>query len=290
MTRKPLAFLSMDSLEGYFTYDHLPAAILEQRGWQVEYPSWRSDADWQRFAAVIIRSPWDYQHDPDRYMATLRYIASLGVPVHNSVDIVEWNLRKTYLKELDQRGVPLIPTIWRDALAGGDLHRHSESLDSSEIVVKPILGANADGAFRLSAPFDSPQAAEALRTYAAAPFQIQPFLRSIVEFGEVSLFYFGSQYSHAVHKKPKAGDFRVQEEHGGILSPIVPVPGALAVADKVMAELPGATLYARVDLVILNDGNWAVMEVELNEPSLYFNIDPDSPRRFADAVEQVVVG
>lgn len=288
MHRPILAFLSMDDLTGYVTYDHLPARILEDRGWAVEFPSWRASEDWARFAAVVIRSPWDYQKDPDAYMGVLRQIVAAGTPLHNSLGIVEWNLRKTYLRELTAKGVSTIPTLWEDRLQPGGLPELGRRLNAEEIVLKPIVGANADGAFRLRAPFAGPDARAAERMYASEPFMAQPFLPSVVEDGEISLFFFCGAYSHAVHKKPKAGDFRVQEEHGGILTPVVADSAAQAVSAEALRSLPGPTLYARIDLVRLPDGAWAVMEVEVNEPSLYFNIDPESAVRFADAVESVV--
>ena len=112
---------------------------------------------------------------------------------------------------------------------------------------------------------------------------IQPFLTSIVEEGEYSLFYFGGAFSHAIKKVPQEGDFRVQEEHGGRLHPVNVDEVQLAVAKKALSAMPCNALYARVDLVRQNS-NWAIMELELIEPSLYFNLDEDSPVRFVEAL------
>src|SRR5690606_17127208 len=98
-----------------------------------------------------------------------------------------------------------------------------------------------------------------------------------------SLFHFGGAYSHAILKAPAAGDFRVQEEHGGTIRAVAPEPALRALADAVVAALGPAPLYARTDFVRTNDG-FALMEVELIEPSLYFPYDAASPERFTDAL------
>jgi hypothetical protein len=110
---------------------------------------------------------------------------------------------------------------------------------------------------------------------------------SIETIGEFSLFYFGGQYSHAVNKKPKPGDFRVQEEHGGIIQSITANEQLMQYGQFVMDQMGQELLYARVDLVQW-EGQPAVMEVELIEPSLYFAFDPESPRRFAMALDRML--
>ena len=113
---------------------------------------------------------------------------------------------------------------------------------------------------------------------------VQPFVRSIVAHGEYSLFYFGGGYSHAVLKTPAAGDFRVQEEHGGTIRAISPDSAIHRVGDQAIEAIAETLLYARVDIVTLDDGRPAVIELELIEPSLYFPFEEESPARFADAL------
>ena len=111
----------------------------------------------------------------------------------------------------------------------------------------------------------------------------QPFMASVVDEGEYSLFYFDGAYSHAIVKRPGDGDFRVQEEHGGRLEAVVPEHALLEAGAGALAKLPGQALYARLDFV--RDGDeFALMEAELIEPSLYFQLDKESPERFAAAL------
>jgi hypothetical protein len=116
-------------------------------------------------------------------------------------------------------------------------------------------------------------------------------MSSVIDEGEFSLFYFDGKYSHAILKTPKADDFRVQEEHGGRLKAIVPEKSLFAEADNTLAAITKLTgempLYARVDFVRfcneINGEEFALMEAELIEPSLYFNMDDNSAQRFANA-------
>jgi glutathione synthase/RimK-type ligase-like ATP-grasp enzyme len=115
---------------------------------------------------------------------------------------------------------------------------------------------------------------------------VQPFVESIQSQGEYSLFYFGGQFSHTINKIPQAGDFRVQEEHGGLVCSVEASQIMQVAAQTVIDQLGERLLYARVDLVLW-DSAPALMEVELIEPSLYFSFDAHSPGRFAQALNEM---
>lgn len=282
------AFLTMENPEGFFVYDHLVFEPLRDLGWDVvEVPWSRPTRHWADFDAVVIRSPWDYQSAPERFMATLSAIEQAGARLFNPLRVCQWNLNKVYLKELQQQGVPIVPTRWMESLDATRLAELISVCDSStRIVLKPTIGANSDGIFVLS-PDEKDQSEEAVAEYATKPFMVQPFLSSIQTIGEYSLFYFGGRYSHAILKQPKAGDFRVQEEHGGSIRATTPSERIVDTAAQTLRALGETLLYARVDIVILDDGSPAVMELELIEPSLYFSYDADSPPRFAEALNEM---
>jgi glutathione synthase/RimK-type ligase-like ATP-grasp enzyme len=281
-----IAFLTMDSLQGFVAYDSLVRDILLQRGILVDEVSWRArNIDWNRYDMVVIRSPWDYQQAPDDFLAVLTTIEASRASLQNSLEIVRWNVQKTYLRLLEDAGVTIVPTQWLNSPSITELRSLFESLGSEEIVVKPVVGANADNAFWLRP--DSP--AELFRA-AATVFQggialAQPFVHSVTSYGEVSLTFFNGEYSHSVLKTPKSGDFRVQEEHGGQIQSIEPSPELIEFARGSLSPVPGETLYARADLVYLEDGRPAIMELELIEPSLYVSFDSGAPGRFADVIE-----
>lgn len=271
----------MDSLEGWVTDDELATEPLRELGWEVTAVSWRrADVDWSQFDAVVIRTTWDYHLDADAFLKALERIDASGAQLANPLPLVRWNTRKIYLRDLASRGLPVVPTLWGSTADG--ISRLFDELDSEEIVIKPVISANATDTFRLRRNSD---AAEIAAVFSSREYMAQPFLASIVEEGEQSLFYFGGEYSHAVRKTPKPKDFRVQEEHGGLIVPVDPSAGLIELGRRCLASLDHPTLYARVDLVRLPSGDYALMELELIEPSLYFRMDPGAARRFARALD-----
>lgn len=271
------AFLTTDDLAGYVTDDQLAEAPFAEIGWKVEHVPWRR-GEWERYGAVVIRSTWDYHKHPGEFLAVLEEIARSGIRLANPLELVRWNARKTYLRDLEDRGLPVVPTLWDPS--PDDLL--FDELGTDEIVIKPVVSASAFHTYRLRRG-DRMEAA-----FADREVLVQPFLRSIVEEGEYSLFFFGGELSHAVLKSPKEADFRVQEEHGGLIEPIEPPAFLVELGQRIVESLPVPPLYARVDLAALDSGGdsgYALMELELIEPSLYFRTDPESPRRFARAFD-----
>jgi len=277
------AYLSMDDLSDFEAYDHLTIAPMAELGWQVSEVSWRAkDVAWGHYEAVVIRTPWDYQDTPQEFLNTLEEIENSNARLLNSLDTVRWNISKTYLKDFAKKGVPIVPTRWVGSFADPIMHAAFAEWGTPELIIKPQVSANADDTFRLTPIALAEKAATLYETFQARPHMVQPFLPAVVKEGEFSLFYFSGEYSHAILKKPKREDFRVQEEHGGQLSKIEPEPPLRQAADLVIAALDEKLLYARVDL-IRHGSTFLLMELEAIEPSLYFNMDQDAAGRFARA-------
>ncbi len=284
------AFLTMDDADAFVVYDRDAVAPLAALGWTVEEVPWRRDANWDAFDVVVVRSPWDYQDAPDDFFRVLEAVDRSSARLENPLSVMRWNLRKTYLRDLDAAGVPIVPTVWADGLTTAALADAVRQW--GEVVAKPQVSANADGTFRLA---DDHEAwGEAVSTLADRPVMVQPFLQSVVEEGEWSTFALGGEVSHAILKTPAAGDFRVQEEHGGTIRTVEPSEELLALTSAALAAVPwpDPLLYARVDAVRLPDGvpggvadgSLAIIELELIEPSLYFPYGPGSAERFARAL------
>jgi len=157
-------------------------------------------------------------------------------------------------------------------------------------VVKPVVSAGAMDTVRVQLPVPDEQRRQVEQAFAERPFMAQPFVDAVVKEGEFSVFVFGGAYSHSILKTPKTGDFRVQEEFGSRLLRVEPEPALLEAAERVLAVLSEVPLYARVDLVRMPDGAFALMELELIEPGLYFRLDPSAATRFAKAVISYVTG
>lgn len=278
-----VAFLTMDSLDGFHCSDHLLHAPFEDAGWRVDAVSWRDPAaDWDRYAAVIVRSPWDYQVDPGAFLRVLGKIDASRARLANDLALMTWNLDKRYLRDVAARGVAIVPTLWAEDWRDDDANEAFAAFGVNEIVVKPVVAAGAHDTFRLDRAALAAKQDALARLFANRLHMVQPFVASVLDPGEVSLFYFNGALSHAIVKRPKAGDFRVQEEHGGILAAFTPDAAFTSAGAAAMAALDTVPLYARVDLVMWN-GAPALIEFELIEPSLYFEFDARSPVRFVRA-------
>jgi glutathione synthase/RimK-type ligase-like ATP-grasp enzyme len=273
---KKIAFVTYAANPTITPDDNLTAEALRRMGYMVQPAVWDDPAvAWQAFDLVLIRSPWDYHHKAEAFVAWLDRLEGLGVAVENALPLLRWNAHKTYLRDLEARGIPIIPTVWvkqgepMPALTAvwGEPH---------EVVVKPTVSASAYLTERLRT--------EELSAFkAAVDIMIQPFVREITVVGEWSLLYFDGLYSHAVKKYPQAGDFRVQSAFGGKVSLEVPTPALLEQVQGILNALDTTPLYARVDGVEV-DGRFLLMELELVEPSLFLRADVDAPQRFAAAI------
>ena len=279
---KRVAFLSADNLEGYVIDDDLCYAPLRKLGLNPETISWRNaQMDWSEFVGAIVRSTWDYQRNLPAFLSTMDRIAA-STRLANPIEIVRWNSNKTYLQDLEQRGARIAPTIWKEeGIDNSDLAQCYDEFETDTIVVKPTVSANAENTICLTRGQNpSP---ELLAVFKERPSMVQPFMQGIVEEGEFSLFYFNRAYSHTILKTPAPQDFRVQEEHGGIIRAAKPESTLLAAGDRVMALLDKDLLYARIDFVRERD-DFTLMELELIEPSLYLRMDDGAPERFAATV------
>lgn len=281
---KRCVFLTMDSQDGFYVYDHMVFAPLQSYGWQVEEISWRADnVDWDKVDLVVIRSCWDYQQFADDFLACLSRIDASRAELQNSLSLVKWNISKNYLAELQDKGVDIVPTQWQRGVSSESIATAFARFGVDSLIVKPQISANADDTFVLQKADVAAQLEHLRQVFDGRDCMLQPFIAAIKDEGEYSLFYFDGEYSHCIVKRPKSGDFRVQEEHGGQLHSVIPDTDLRLAGAEVMAALPESPLYARVDLIRL-EGRLVVMEVELIEPSLYFNMDDASASRFARAI------
>jgi glutathione synthase/RimK-type ligase-like ATP-grasp enzyme len=281
-----IAFITYAGRPEITSDDELAAAALRHRGHKVEAVPWDGVvAAEKKFDLLVLRSPWNYHLAPDAFLAWLDDVAR-KTPVVNAPAMVRWNTHKRYLLEL-AAALPVIPT----ALVARGEHVDVRDLFGrfgERIVIKPAISASAF----LTASFTADGLAEA-QTFldqltAERDALVQPFLDTIATHGEVSVMYFGGRFSHAVIKRPKAGEFRVQHELGGSIEPYMPDAALLALCDAALQNVPGRapSVYARIDVVADTRSGWQLQELELIEPSLYLEYAPGAAERFAEAIAE----
>jgi glutathione synthase/RimK-type ligase-like ATP-grasp enzyme len=231
---------------------------------------------------VLLRSVWDYHTRYVEFAEWLGLLDKAEVPVFNDSDLVRWNADKSYLLELRERGVAIVPT---QIAAGPCLREVIAGLTGQEIVVKPTVGANALQTIRGIAGSD--ELSRAMDDLPDAVYLVQPFLPEIQSEGEWSLIYFDGVFSHATLKRPADGDYRVQDDFGGTSTPADPAPVVRAGADAALAALDGRTppVYARVDGVVAA-GRFLLMELELIEPYLFLPHHAPAVTDFATVIAE----
>jgi glutathione synthase/RimK-type ligase-like ATP-grasp enzyme len=220
---------------------------------------------------------WGYHADPVRWHALLDRLEAEGRNVLNPVPLLRWNSDKRYLAELGRKGVAVIPTRIAERLDEAAL-AEARAEYGEELVIKPPVSASADGTHRLQPHDPLPDESR------GRAMMIQPFLRSVADEGEYSIMLFGGIFSHAIVKRPKAGDYRVQPHLGGTEQPCAPPPGSIDLARAALDAAPAEAAYARVDMVRDGSGALAIIELELIEPSLWLQHAPDGGASFASTI------
>jgi len=262
--------------------DRLAVDVLTQRGHEVATAVWDDPAvDWSDAGTVIIRSTWDYNLKHEAFLAWADSVSRVA-PLFNPLELVRWNIHKSYLRDLASKGVPIVPTLWLGANSRANLRTTLAGPGWPEAVIKPAIGLSTYGVRRVSGSAEDQAHLEGLLL--KHDVMVQPFMKSVQDYGERSLMFINGTYSHAARKTA----FQPLLPAGEAGETPTEATGAeIAVAVKAMQSLPTAALYARVDLVLGAAGEPLVIECELIEPTLFLSMHPRAAYRFADAVEML---
>jgi glutathione synthase/RimK-type ligase-like ATP-grasp enzyme len=267
--------------------DRLAAAALAGLGLRADAVCWDDPGvDWLRYSAAVLRSTWDYHHRIAEFRAWIDRMEAIGARLWNPPRMLRWNTDKRYLARLSHPNLSPPPTAILERGSSVNLPALLETCGWDEAVMKPAI--SADG-------FSTEQTARARAAsdqtvldamLARGDVVIQQLVPEIRSRGEISMMFFGGAFSHAVSKRPQAGEFRVQERLGGTIARTDPAPTLVDDARGLLDTHAPGCLYARVDVVATRD-RCVLMEVELVEPSLYLEHDPPSAHAFALAVQRI---
>lgn len=281
MTLRPIGIVTCAGLPDLDHDGPALTAALATVGLQAVPVVWDDAAvDWAAFDLLVVRSPWDYIAKRDAFLAWLAQVAQT-VPVTNPPEVIRWNIDKTYLRTLQEAGVPVTPTYWPEGVM--------EGLD--DYVVKPTMSAGCLDTARFG-PGEQEQAAAlmaAIRKSGRLPM-VQEYVPSVDVHGETALLFFGGEYSHAIRKAGMLTHSQGLEKalfRPENIEARVATAAERETAQAVLDAVPfprEALTYARVDLVLDAAGEPMVLELELFEPSIFLGYDERAADRVAAAI------
>ncbi len=271
--------------------DRLIQDALQRRGFHVDRRAWTDpEVNWAEQDVLIFRSTWDYFHRFDAFRDWLTSIPS-SVTCVNPLELIWWNLDKHYLLDLDAAGVSIVPSFFKCPDKTGDANNlpHLEDwcreTGGEEWVLKPAISGAGRHTYRFRKE-DIPDLEAAFHDLISKECMLlQPFQNRVLTEGEVSVMVVNGEITHAVRKIAKSGDFRVQDDFGGMVADHIASEEERDLAKRAMAVCRPPALYGRVDIMTTNSGKKAVSELELIEPEMWYRKQPLAATRFADAVE-----
>ena len=154
----------------------------------------------------------------------------------------------------------------------------------TKAVLKPAIAGAARETFLIKKEEHLNYEKELQRLIKKEAMLFQQFQHQIQSKGEMSLMMIDGKFTHAVLKKAKPGDFRVQDDFGGTVVDYPPNKEEIAFAEKAIAACPKETIYGRVDIFYDNDNRLSLGELELIEPELWFRKNPTAADKLADAI------
>ncbi len=284
-TMKKIALATSREFANLTAEDKLLADCLRNLGFHPKSLVWDEPIQpLDEFAAVVIRSCWDYHKKPQEFLVWIDELETAGAKVLNPPGVLRRNLDKTYLRELAESGVKIPTTVWFETGETGDLAKILQKNGWRKAILKPTISATAWRTFVITPENAEEQQVEFENLLSTGGVIIQKFIEEIPTKGEWSFVFFDKKFSHAVLKRAKTGDFRVQDNFGGTVeTPAEIAPALIIEARKILENIKEDLLYARVDGIEI-DGEFCLMELELIEPALFLKNDRFAVQTFAAAI------
>lgn len=286
-----IALLTCEKLPDLLPSDQKLIPLLAKYNIDAKAVIWDDkNVNWKEYEYLIFRNTWDYYEKETEFNIWLKKIENLGVKTLNSLEIINQNKHKFYLKNLQKKGIKIIPTIFvnkTNVLSLKDLIPENWK----KVVIKPAFSAGSyqTEVFEITDNYTLIEEINSKFSKIAKTkdLLLQEFMPEIMSLGETSFIFFNKKFSHCILKKPVQGDFRVQVQYGGKYQLVHPSEEIINQAQKVIDTFAGQLLYARVDgIVIHNELN--LMEVECIEPDLYFDLAENSRQKFVDSIIEII--
>ena len=268
--------------------DELVINALEGKDLSVIKKDWNDpNFNWNNTRSVLFRSTWDYFDNFEQFKKWFDKTRNTCLMI-NSSETIEWNLDKHYLLDLQKHEIPIPNSEFIQRESSFDLSLLMQEKNWNEIVVKPTISGAAKNTYRLKKEdinlFDSTWK----KLIYQEDFIVQEFQNNVITKGEVAMMVIGGKYTHAVLKKAKEGDFRVQDDFGGSIAKYSPSEKMVKLAEQCTRIISPIPSYARVDIIWDNSGDLAVSELELIEPELWFRLNPNAAQKLAEHIDLIL--
>ncbi|MEO9885466.1 MAG: hypothetical protein ABJR05_07665 [Balneola sp.] len=259
-----------DYIQNILTEDDLLKKALEKHGLKVTRKDWADlDFDWSSTKCAIFRTTWDYFDRFEEFKYWLEKVRDQTQFI-NPISIIRWNMDKWYLKDLKDKGVRVIETEYVKRGDRRTLNSIITELGWKEAILKPTIAGAARHTYKLNTENIASYETVFSQLIEKEDMMLQPFQLSIATKGEVSFMVMGGKFTHAILKKAKPGEFRVQDDFGGSVHNYEASQEEIKFAEEVVKGCDPLPDYARVDVMWNNNDELAVSEVELIEPELWF--------------------
>ncbi|HLB36796.1 MAG TPA: hypothetical protein VJL31_09530 [Gemmatimonadales bacterium] len=285
-----VALVTCAAMPGLYPDDRYLLQALRATGLSAEPAVWEDPHyEWPAVRLAVIRSAWDYSFRRDQFVAWAERAAA-ATEMWNSARLVKWNTHKSYLCDLAERGVSVVPTIVLRAGSRVTLEDLLTRQGWDAAILKAAVAQS--GRYALFVPRDRRPSGQAHldRLLPHEDMLVQPYLPSVAAVGELSLVFVDGECTHAVRKRAAPGDFRVHDDYGGSVALEPPGASSLAVARAALEAVGEPVRYARVDLVDGPGGQPMIMEFELVEPELFFRTSSAAVERFSASIVRRLSG
>lgn len=275
-------------IQNIFTEDILVMNALKKKGFTILRTHWNDpEFDWTDTRYAIFRTTWDYF---DRFAEFKTWLETAGTKTTfiNPLSLIKWNMDKHYLLDLKNQGIRIPPTFFIEPNDSTSLKDVAVLSGWSQFILKPAVSGAARHTYRFDF-LDVEKYQDIYRNLISKESMLlQEFLVSVPVKGEVGFIVINGRCTHAVLKKAKAGDFRVQDDFGGTVHDYYPSPEEISFVEKVVALCQPAPVYARVDIIWDNQNLPCVSELELIEPELWFRKNPLAADLFATGIAEII--
>ena len=266
--------------------DNFVKEALEKKGLNVTRTYWDNpDFDFSTAKITLFRTIWDYFHRFDEFSKWLNKTKDKTQFI-NTPETIYWNIDKHYLQDLEKKGINIPKTIFIKKGEQQSLQYLFNKSNWKDAVLKPTVSGAGRHTYKVMSENISSHETIFRELIAKEDMMLQEFQYNIYEKGEVAFMIFNGKFSHAVLKKAKKGEFKVQDDFGGSVHEYTPTSDEINFAEEVVFSCNPKPVYARVDIIWDNNNKPAVSELELIEPELWFRFYPPSADLFAEAIIQ----